>query len=418
MTERFLNYVWFKRLFYEEQRCVDGERVEVIDLGQPNTDAGADVFNAKVRIGDTLWAGNVEFHRRASDWLLHRHEQDKAYDSVILHVVLESDCRITRHDGTLVPQLVLQYPKRLEQEYLEQVPEFVHCMGEDLEPLLTNKKELFEHLISERLEQRKEAIERELERSSGDWEEAFYRATARSFGFGTNADAFENLAKNLPQKVIAKHRDSLLQVEAMMFGMAGFLDGEPQDDYHGSLQQEFQYLRHKFSLKPCDRSLWKFLRLRPMNFPTVRLAQFSDLVFRSSKLFSKILEQKSHRELLKYYQSEPSEYWLEHYQFGKPSKERSKKLSKKSIDIILINSVVPFLYAYGSLMNLPELQRRAERLLEEIPAEQNFITRGFAEIGLIASSAKESQALKRLKSAYCEPKKCYLCKNKFWTKIG
>ena len=414
LTERFLHHIWFSRLFYEEQTTLCGQKVEVIDLGQPNTNAGADVFNAKIRIGDTLWAGNVEFHIRSSDWITHRHDRDHAYDSVILHVICENDFQPLRSDGSPVPQLILRYPNHIETEYGDRNIDFVHCYRDIENGALPIDKDSLQTLLFQRMQRRVEAIQHSLEANGNDWEEAFYQSTARSFGFGTNSEAFEQLARYLPQRILAKHKDDKKQIEALLFGVAGFLAENPKDDYHASLSKEFDYLAHKYELKPMDKSQWKFLRLRPMNFPTVRLAQFADLVYRSAKLFSKVVEQKSYRDIINYYSSEPSDYWLMHYNFGSNSKPRSKKISKSSIDVVIINSVVPFLYAYGEASGVEESRQRAICFLRKIPAEKNHITYGFEELGVKASNAFDSQALKELKVSYCQVKKCYICKNRFW----
>jgi hypothetical protein len=419
VPESFLQYIWFKKLFSVNQQTTDGQTVEIIDVGQRNTNAGPDVFNAKIKIGDTLWAGNVEFHANADDWQLHRHSNDKAYDSVILHVVLHDGKNAVRSNGKIILQMILKYPPKFEAEFEAATLPFIPCATMQNKAIAGQArndsiKKTFELLVNERLEQKISAIETLLEQTSGDWEEAFYITTARSFGFGTNADAFEQLARNLPQKIPAKHKDNLLQIEAMLFGTAGFLENfEPKDEYSQKLLSEYQYFKHKFELKNIDKSLWKFLRLRPMNFPTVRIAQFAVLMHVSSKLFSKIIEQRSYKNLLAFFTCEPSEYWQNHYLFGKETKTRSKKLSKTSVDILLINSVIPFLYCYSKKYNNDEMQKFSISLLKTIPAEKNHITSGFAALGIEAHSAFDSQALNQLKNQYCNRKDCVRCRQKF-----
>jgi len=409
-----LQYVWFSKLFSVEQQTTDFQRVEIIDIGQKNTNAGPDVFNAKIKIGDTLWAGNVEFHVCGDDWQQHRHHNDKTYDSVILHVVLQEGKNAERTNGTFVPQMVLKYLKKAEKMFEKINLPFIECDAEFLENRKNGIEKSLELLVNERLEQKSAAIENLLLQMQNDWEEAFYITTARSFGFGTNAAPFEQTARNLPQKILAKHKDNILQIEAMLFGTAGFLDNmEPQDDYSQKLLTEYKYFKHKFELKNIDKSMWKFLRLRPTNFPTVRLAQFAVLIHNSSKLFSKILEQKNYKNLLELFACEPSEYWQNHYLFGKISEERGKKMSKSSIDIVLINSVIPFLYCYAKKYKNEEMKNFAFSLLKKIPAEKNNITYGFENLGIKTKSAFDSQALIQLKNFYCNRKDCYNCKNKF-----
>jgi len=440
MSEQFLQYVWFSKLFSAEQQTTDFQRVEIIDVGQKNTDAGPDVFNAKIKIGDTLWAGNVEFHTCADDWQQHRHHNDKAYDSVILHVVLKAGKNAVRTNGTLVPQMVLKYFKKAEKMFEKMNLPFIECVRCHcgLDPQSPENKGLesqtiagqarndgffsrkndieksLELLVNERLEQKSAAIENLLSQTQNDWEEAFYITTARSFGFGTNAAPFEQTARNLPQKIITKHKDNILQIEAMLFGTAGFLENfEQNDDYSKKILTEYQYFKHKFELKNIDKSMWKFLRLRPTNFPTIRIAQFAVLIHNSSKLFSKIIEQKNYKNLLELFACEPSEYWQNHYFFGKVSEQRSKKLSKSSVDIVLINSVIPFLYCYAKKYENEEMKNFAFSLLKKIPSEKNHITLGFENLGIKAQSAFDSQALTQLKNLYCSRKDCYNCSNKF-----
>ena len=416
MNERFLQYVWFSKLFLTEQQTVDFQRVEIIDIGQKNTNAGPDVFNAKIKIGDTLWAGNVEFHTNADDWQQHNHHNDRAYDSVILHVVKNAGKNAVRSNGTLVPQMVLKYRKKAEKMFENTVCadfQTEQCILRDFQDCDKIKK-ILELLVNERLEQKSEAIENLLLQTQNDWEDAFYITTARSFGFGTNAVPFEQTARNLPQKLLAKHKNNILQIEAMLFGTAGFLENfNPQDDYTKNLITEYQHLKYKFELKNIDKSMWKFLRLRPTNFPTIRLAQFAVLIHNSSKLFSKIIEQKNYKNLLELFTCEPSEYWQNHYLFDKISEQRSKKLSKKSVDIVLINSVIPFLYCYAKKYENEEMKNFAITLLKKISAEKNHITLEFEKLGVIAKSAFDSQALTQLKNLYCNRKDCYRCKNKF-----
>ncbi|MDR3328284.1 MAG: DUF2851 family protein [Prevotellaceae bacterium] len=413
MNETFLHYVWFGKLFSLEQQTTDGQKVEIIDIGHLNTDAGPDVFNSKIKIGDTLWAGNVEFHSSANDWQQHHHSADKAYDSVILHVVIKEGKEVFRSNKTVVPQMVIKYPKHIEEQFLTLSLPFVECAKQLIECQVDNLEDIFEKLVTERLESKSASIEKLLAQTSGDWEQAFYVTTARCFGFGTNSDAFERLARNLPQNILAKQKDNLLQIEALLFGVAGFLDNEVEEDYFKALQTEYQYLSHKYALKSIDKTLWKFLRLRPANFPTIRIAQFAALVKKSSKLFSKIIEQKHLKSLLTYFDCEPSEYWQGHYLFGKQSVERTKKLSKSSINVILINSVVPFLYCYGKNFNLPEYQSFALGLLKKIPEETNHITKGFSLLGIVPTSSFDSQALTELKTKYCDRKDCFKCNNKY-----
>lgn len=414
MTEKFLQYIWFNKLFSHEQITTDGQKIDIIDIGQMNTDAGADVFNAKIKIGDTLWAGNVEFHTCASDWKRHNHHTDHAYNAVILHVVLKNDDTAIRANQTTVPQLVINYPKHIEERFrdLEKMF-FIPCEDKLIKNRKNDLTSVFDKLLRERLENRAIAIENLLNQTSNDWEEAFYITTARSFGFGTNTDTFESLAKRLPQKILAKHRNNQMQIEALLFGTGGFLEQDIEDEYFVLLKNEFAHLRRKYGLTPIPLSQWKQFRIRPTNFPTVRIAQFANLICKSTKLFSQIIEIQSYSSFIKYYRCTPSEYWTNHYRFGSISEIKTKNISKPSIDILLINSTIPFIYTFGKKFNRRQLIDLAPELLRQIPAENNRITKEFAKINIVCNDAFQSQALYELKTRYCDTKSCFLCKNRF-----
>jgi len=412
MTEQFLQYVWFQKMFSPLQSTSQGEAVEIIDVGQLNTDAGPDVFNAKVKIGNTLWAGNVEFHQKSSDWLRHEHTQNPAYNSVILHVVFDIDTAIYRIDGSEIPQICLKFSPHLFEQYesLQRQKTFVACEQHVGKVSSVHLYNWLDRLLVERLEQKTHMIETLLNQTTNNWEAVFYIVLARNFGFATNGLAFELLAKSLPLMILAKHKNSLMQLEALLFGQAGLLEQTTSSDaYVVQLKKEYQFLRVKYQLEPIDYALWKLLRLRPANFPTVRLAQFATLIHQSSKLFSKILETTSYNQLRPLFQCEVSDYWLTHYLFGESSKSVSKKLSKSSIDNVLFNTVVLFLFHYGKVNNNEELTRRAFDLLSTLAAEQNNIVSGFANCGIKAHSAYDSQALIQLKRAYCDLHKCLQC---------
>lgn len=411
-NEQFLHYVWFRKLFAPNQTTTDGRRVEIIDTGQRNTDAGPDVFNAKIRIGDTLWAGNVEFHRLASDWLRHEHHRNPAYNSVILHVVLEADTDIVRADGQTLPQMVLQFRPQLVEAYnrLLTPHQFVAC-AESLHDIPTVEQHAwFDRLATERLEQKTAAIDKLLQQSVNNWEEAFYITVARNFGFSTNALPFELLAKSLPNAILGKHRNDPVQIEALLFGQAGMLGADNADPYYTILQREYRFLQAKFTLTPIDGALWKFLRLRPSNFPTIRLAQMANLIVKSHNLFSQIIETNDNDTLRQLFACEPSDYWTTHYRFGEPTAARSKKLSRASTDALLINSVAPFLFCYGKYRHDEQLQQRAIDLLNTLPAERNHIVAGFAACGIEAANAFDTQALIQLKRGYCDTHDCLRCR--------
>lgn len=415
MNEKFLHYIWQHKLHTPQAfKTADGEIIEVIDSGKLNSDAGPDFFNAKLKIGGTLWAGNVELHINASDWGKHKHDTDSAYDSVILHVVNNIDAAVFRSNGKPILQAQLIYPAEIELRYETLLANtlWVPCANKlkDVDDIFI--RSWLNATLTERLNNKSEAIFKLLDETNNNWEEAFYIALARNFGFGTNSDAFELLAKSLPHVCLGKHKDNLFQLEALLYGQSGLLHlkkKEP-DAYHLSLQKEYDFLKAKFGLKPIDGKMWKMLRLRPTNFPYIRLAQFAALVHVSSKLFSKIVDNPSLKEMQRLFNCEPSDYWKSHYLFGDLCPMRSKKLGKAAIDILLINTVIPFLFCYGKSKQNENLQNKALSLLESLPAEKNNITENWKWLGIKADSAYDSQALLQLKKYYCDDKKCLRCR--------
>lgn len=412
MKEEFLHYVWKYQLFSSsELKTIDNKPIEIIHPGMHNHDSGPDFFNAKIKIEDTVWAGNVEIHIKSSDWYKHNHQEDGAYNNVILQVVDDHDKEIKRANGEVIPTVELRFDKKLLDNYqtLVRRETWIPC-EQDL-----NKVDSFtiqnwiEKLSVERLEEKSDRIHQLLNQTNNSWEEAFYIQLARNFGFKLNADPFEQLAKSLPLTYLAKHKDNLFQIEALLFGQAGFLDETEGDEYFEKLKQEYLYLKKKFNLKGIEKHLWKFLRSRPGNFATIRIAQFAKLIHRSSALFSKVLKIEKVQEFYNLFQVKPSEYWENHYQFNKKSVKKSKLLGKSAIDILLINTVIPFLFVYGKAKGLTELQERAIEFLEAIKPEKNSIITKWSNLGIKSASAFETQSLIQLKNNYCNHKKCLNC---------
>lgn len=413
IPEAFLHYVWKYRLFDNNpMKTKDGTSVKVIDPGQPNYDAGPDFFNARIQLNDTLWAGNVEIHIHSSDWFKHQHHKNKAYDNVILQVVLVDDGETRRTNGQKIPTAEITFKRQIFQNYqnLLDSERWIPC--EEYLNLADpfNKLLWLEKLTIERLESRYKEIEHLLELDNNHWEKAFYQKLARNFGFKTNGDPFERLAKSVSLEYVYKCRDNLLQLEALLFGQAGFLD-QPlsQDPYFLKLAKEYSYLRQRFKLNPMELHLWKFSKLRPINFPTLRIAQFAKLMHLSTGLFSKILGISSLREIMELFDIELTGYWRKHYTFQKQSPGKPKRIGKQAVYSIIINTLVPFLFIYGDRKNKPLQKEKALRFLEEIPAENNRITRKWKELGMIPENAFQSQALIHLKNTYCNQKKCLDC---------
>ena len=414
--ELLLHYVWKHKIFpLKRLQTTTGEPVEVIDAGLPNTNAGPDFFNAKLKIGGTLWVGNIEVHTLASDWMRHGHDKDAAYDNVILHVAETVDCEVFRANGVPVPQLQLPCPDPVRQRYdeLSHAEIYPPCYS-----ILSSLPKLTVHswlsaLQVERFEQKARVIATRLERCNNHWEDVFFITLARNFGFGLNGDAFEAWASRLPFRAIDKHRDDLFQVEAFFFGQAGLLDEElpDADGYYLKLQKEFRYLQHKFELSvPMTATQWRFLRLRPGNFPHVRLAQLANLYYKERSLFSRIMEADTLEAVRKLLTVTTSPYWEEHFNFRKVSSSREKQVGKNAQNLIIINTVIPFLYAYGLHKADELLCERATGFLESLKAEDNHIIRHWSGAGLPVSTAADSQALLQLQKEYCDKKDCLRCR--------
>ena len=414
--EYLLHYTWKHRLFpLEELTTTDGQPVEVIDPGLRNTDAGPDFFNAKMKIGNTLWVGNVEIHTRAGDWYAHGHQGDRAYDNVILHVVEEvkDELPITDTSGRLIPTLILPIPSRVRDNFTElmRTEEYPRC--HKIIPTLSRLTihSYLSALHTERLTHKAERIEQYRQQHELNWEEAFFITLARNFGFGVNGEAFEEWAQHISLRAVNKHRDDLFQIESIFFGQAGLLhSSDCSDEYYQRLQREYTYLAHKFEMHPMDVVRWRFLRMRPTNFPHIRLAQLAHLYFKGEGLLSCLLEATSVEEVSHMLIAEPSEYWQTHYTFGHASPKRSKQLSRTTKFLLIINTVSPFLYTYGKYMGNETLCQRAVNLLEELKAEDNRIIRIWRECGLKVDNAADSQALIQLKREYCDMKKCLHCR--------
>ena len=387
--EKLLHYVWkHKILPLKTLTTSDGQEIEVIDPGLHNHDQGPDFFNAKIRLGGTLWAGNVEVHLRSSDWYRHSHDNDPAYNSVILHVVGEIDGEVKNADGKTLPQVQLDIPQSIRQSYEElcRTEDYPRCHR--IIPTVPTMKvhQWMDALLVERLKERSELVAERANRTGGDWERATFVTLSRSFGFGLNGDAFERWAMRIPLQAAGKHRDNLFQIEALFLGMAGLIDevlSVRSDKEVQLLQQEFAYLKHKFSLgESMQRSDWRFLRTRPKNFPFMRILQIAELYHNGKTQMSKLLEAKSIEE-------------LQGCMTVKGTTANSRRL-------LIINTVVPLLFAYGRHIGDEDICMRAIRLLEELPAENNYILRQWQACGLTFSTAADSQALIQLKRQYCD----------------
>ncbi len=421
--EQLLHYCWkHKRFPLHPLTTTTGQAVEVIDPGLHNRNAGPDFFNAKIKIDGTLWVGNVEIHERSSDWYAHGHDHDARYDNVVLHVSGMVDAEVTTAAGHRLPQLQLSVPDNVRDHYeqLLRTDSYPPCYT-----IIPQLSRLMIHawmsaLQTERLEQKTEAIVKRVALCDGSWEAAYFVTLARNYGFGINGDAFEQWALNIPLLAVDHHRDDLFQVEAIFMGQAGLLDAAavPQrhqqealaDDYFIRLSNEYRYLAHKFGLKPIDHHLWRFLRLRPQNFPHIRIAQLANLYHQRRAGLSKLLECQDVKAAGELLRSTVTPYWETHYGFGTASDKNGKRLSPFSLNLLVINTVVPMLFAYGRHLHDDRLCDRALDFLQQLKAENNHIVRLWQECGLQVDNAGDSQALIQLKNAYCDRRDCLRCR--------
>ena len=413
MTEEFLQFVWEQRLFDATGLyTISGEKVTVLETGVCNGDAGPDFFNARIRLGKTLWAGNIEIHRNSSDWYRHGHHNDSAYDNIILHVVQKHDRPVFRPNGEEIPVLELLYPSRLLENYhsLLDAGTWIPCQERFGKVDRFMWKIGLNRLMIERLQEKTGEIVDRLLQNNHNWNETFYQFLARNFGFHTNALPFEILARSLSSSIPGKHRDNLLQLEALFFGQSGLLHEELLgDDYFLKLRAEYEFLAEKYNLHPMAGHLWKFLRLRPGNFPTLRIAQFAGLFHHAEGVFSLIMETPSLGELRRLFAVAASDYWTTHYKFNYTSKRSVKHLGDEAFENVVINTLVPFLFVYGEQTSAPHLKDRALEWLGELPAEKNAVISRWTALGAIPETAFESQALLQLKNRYCARKRCLEC---------
>jgi len=413
MSEDFLHYIWRTKNFaFDDLHTTEGIRVEILDFGTHNHEAGPDFKNCKAIIDGTFWAGNIEMHISSSDWKKHGHSSDPAYESVILHVVLEEDAPVFIEDR-MIPCLELRgrIPADILSRYrkLMHMESWVPCAAHLSAVPAFTKEHCLERMLVERLELRTEYFRELQSQNDGDWEEVLYISLARSFGFKSNGDPLERLARLIPLKLIRSLRDDPIAIESLFFGMAGMLNQIFVDAYPIELQKRFTHLVHKYDMHPMDRRSWQWGRLRPANFPTIRIAQFARFMSATEHLISHLVEASSLKSLRGMFFVGRSMYWEDHSDFDKPSKKRARSLGAGSVYSILINSVCPFLFIYGKYRGSERLCERALDYFMEIPAEQHRITRGWTGIGMPNLNAGHSQALIHLKAHYCNHHKCPSC---------
>jgi hypothetical protein len=415
IREDFLYYLWkFGKLHLQNLQTSQGETVEIIQLGTRNQHAGPDFFNAQLRIGNQLWAGNVEMHVNSSDWFVHHHENDANYDNVILHVVWYHDMDIHRKDNSVIPTIVLKnycdaaMLKRY-QKLLHQSPKWIHCEADF--PVLDDflLENWLERVYLERLEAKAAAIEKLVKESNHDWEAVLFRLMAKGFGLKLNSQAFFEAACSVEFSLLRKLSNSQQTLEAFLFGIVGLLSRESsQEQYHATLQKEFAYLCHKFQYTKTPTIPLQFFRTRPANFPTIRMSQLATLYHQQQHLFSKVISTTSLEQLYRILQVNTSSFWETHYTFEKQSPKRIKKVSKNFIDVLLINSIIPLQYCYQKYQGKLAVDDILQ-LLRTISPEKNTIIQKFTTKNISVENALQTQALLELKKNYCNRDKCLEC---------
>jgi hypothetical protein len=416
MREDFLHYVWrLKRFDLTDLHTTESAPLELLDFGEHNRDAGPDFLQARLRLAGTVWAGSVEIHLKSSEWFAHGHQHDPAYDNTILHVVLEEDTPALTAAGRRVPCLELRhrippglirtYWRLLHNEY------WIPCHNQLDQVAEIHRSLWLDRLAAERLEAKTHRIRQQLLDNNRDWEATFYQVLCEGFGLRVNTQAAEMLSRALPLRILRKHRNSRLQLEALLFGVAGLLPAltAASEPYVRELDREYRLLAAKYRLNALPGHTWKYMRLRPANFPTVRLAQLATLLFQTSNLFSKALAATDVRELEHMFELKLSNYWQTHYRFGKTSKRNEKALGKNMIHLLIINIIAPFFFLYGLERDDLRYRDRALSLLEQLPAEKNHVIRAWQRHAMPAGNAMQSQALLQLKKHYCDQRRCLEC---------
>lgn len=406
--EKLLQYIWqFQYFNTSELQTAAGEKLQVVFPGKLNTNQGPDFTGAQVKIDDTTLVGSVELHLKTSQWKDHGHSDDPNYKNVILHVVFENDLQ-----QSSLPVLELQ--PRISNLLLEKYamlmnsPGFIPCANSVSEIKEITWLSWKERLLAERLTRKSTLVFQFIEESNAHWEESFWWMLARNFGIKTNSEAFEAVAKSIPVAILAKHKHQIHQLEALLFGQAGLLNGNFKEEYPKLLQREYNFLKKKYDLRPIHIPV-HFLRMRPGNFPTIRLAQLAVLIQNSAHLFSKILESDKISEVKKLFDITANDYWHYHYRFDESSAFKKKNIGKDMIDNVIINTIVPVLFAYGLYHKEEKYKNKGILWLEEIEAEENFITKAFVGLKLSNTSAFDSQAFIELKTQYCDQKHCLKC---------
>lgn len=414
MQEDFLHYIWkHKKFQFNNLKTTFGETIVVSSVGQHNFNSGPDFFNAKLKIGEQLWAGNVEIHIKSSDWFIHNHETDIAYDNVILHVVWEDDTEVFRKDNTPIPTLELKaivdasMLNNYEKLFTKQ-NKWINCENDfsSTDDFVLNN--WLERLYFERLERKSKTIETLLDDSKNDWEAVLFKMLTKNFGLKVNGDSFFSLAQSIDFSIIRKTQSNPQVLEALLFGQSGLLEQDVENAYHSRLNKEYEFLKQKFSIQNNQVLPIQFFRLRPPNFPTIRLSQLASLYSKHQNLFSKIIECSELENFYELFKVSTSEFWKTHYTFQKESKSSAKKLSKSFIDLLLINTILPLKFSYAKQKG-EAIDSEIIRIASTISSEKNNIINAFNVLKKVSKSSLDSQALIQLKTEYCDKNKCLQC---------
>lgn len=413
MKERLLQYIWQFQLFNQsELTTISGAPLRILYTGQWNHHQGPDFTGARISINNILWIGNIEIHTYSKEWNSHKHSNDPNYNNVILHVVWINDIDIIDSNENLIPALELQsrISKILLSKYedLMNASTFIACETQIQSVNELVVKKWYETLIVERFERKATLINKFLQENNFHWEETFWWLIARNFGSTVNTDCFENIARSIPLSILARHKNQIHQLEAILFGQASLLDQNFEESYPKMLQKEYKFYAKKYGLQKIPLQLF-FLRMRPANFPSLRLAQLAMLINESNHLFSKIKEAENLQEVIQMLEVTPNDYWLYHYRFDEIGEFKRKNLGRDMINNILINTILPAIYTFGVHQHDELIKTKAFEWLEAIPAEKNKITRAFKKSNMLNSNAYVSQALIEMKTQYCDPKRCLEC---------
>jgi hypothetical protein len=414
MQEDFLHYLWkHKKFDVSNIKSATNETITIVSIGQHNLNSGPDFFNAQLKIGNQLSAGNLEIHIKSSDWYLHNHETDSNYDNVILHVVWEYDTEVFRKDNTSIPVLELKHfvSKTALNNYeklFSKAQKWINC-EEDFNDVEDFKiQNWLERLYFERLERKSEDIEQLLKASKNDWEAVLFKMLAKNFGLKVNGDAFLSMASSFDFSVVRKTQSNRMVLEALLFGQSGLLESQIQNGYYAELSKEYQFLTQKFKLSNQNVAPIQFFRLRPPNFPTIRLSQLASLYHEHQNIFSKIIEVENLDEFYSLFSVGTSTFWESHYSFDKESKSLKKVLTKSFIDLLLINTIIPLIFSYYKQQGKP-MDTTIVKLIQQISSEKNSIIEKFNSLKNISTSALQSQGLLQLKNNYCDKNKCLQC---------